>query len=139
MKKAILFLAALLLLGGCSPDPEEKIERELVSFSNSTSIHGDFFLGIGSIDGVDVYRYLYKHGENGIRQGKFPTLISTVYEKYGENTNEGKVVITCQTPPMSFRCDCSRRWEIPGCFKSVDFYIPKGSVNRKFTLDFKND
>jgi len=95
MKIIIAVLTCMLLLANCSPGDPVQIERDLVSFGNGSSMHGDFFLGIGSVGGVSVYRYLYKYGDGGIKQSQISVNLAVVYEKYKKGSTKGKMLISC--------------------------------------------
>ena len=128
MKRLILtaiIISLSFILFGCD---KKEIRRDLVAFTNGSSISGSFFLGIGSIEGVPVYKYLYKEN-GGIRQDYYYAKHSIVYET--DETKNSYVTFTY----LGWGCG-----EISNinCIRNPIFYIPRGSINYQFSLDLNN-
>lgn len=111
---AFCFMTARLFI---DMGKKETKEIELVSMSNGQSVHGLFFLGIGEIDGVMKYKYLYN--ENGsVRYGE-----STASCSYIKETNNNPLLIL------------KKQHENCGCMWCSHFFIPKGSVKYNYSVD----
>jgi len=100
---------------------KETIERNLVSMSNGQTMHGTFFLGIGEINGVMKYRYLYD--ESGS-------------VRYSESTASCSYINETSDKPLLI---LKKRYERCGCGWCSHFYIPKGSVKYGYNIDIGKD
>jgi len=118
MNKFIVFLCILCFVG-CS---DVTTERQLIAFSNSNSLTGDFFLGCGTIKNEKIYKYLYKRSDGGIMQDYCLILNSVVYE---------------DDSVKPFIKIISNGWFNANGRYYIRNYItiPKRSINREFNLN----
>lgn len=105
--------------------------QNLVALKDNSSVHGDFFLGIGTVDEEIKYSFYYEE-EPGVY------MLKTLDADYVQIAySEG------QNPRLETRYDCSRpgAWLMPGfdgCDESYPDYrlvIPNGSIKSNFVLD----
>lgn len=104
--------------------------QNLIALKDNSAIHGEFFLGIGTVDEKVQYSFYYEE-EPGVYMLKNLTAneVTLAYTK-------GK-----QTPRLETRSECSRPgpWLLPGfdgCgYTTYRLVIPDGTIKSNFVLD----
>lgn len=98
---------------------------DLQSIGTGQQTHGAFFLGIGSIDGYQVYNYFAKVGPNDYQEAQAYTDDSTIHESTG-------------TPHVEYwKQKSPNTWLglfADGTHESYEFYVPRGSVKQTYVL-----
>lgn len=111
----------------------EAFETPLATLQDGQSVHGQFFLGSGSIDSEPVFFYYEKTGKSSYKLRH----LSASHAVIVESDETPKVVQECRVYNASVIV-----WPIP-TDKSADchggvatkFYVPKGSIQNNFMLD----
>jgi hypothetical protein len=100
----------------------------LQSIGSGSSIHGAFFLGIGTVDGTTEYHYYAKQEDGGFYEASVPTDRASVYEIDGEphvdvmySKEKNYPWLTVLQPSHEYH-------------DYYNFYVPKGSVVQTYTL-----
>lgn len=113
--------------------------QDLQALSDNTGVHGNFFLGSGTLDSVPAY-YYYERRDDG-----------SFYQWYVYAGN-ASIVETSDTPHVVRTCQNNNSfghwviWPLP--MSNYDytcspddpavFYVPEGSVTNSFNLDLEN-
>ena len=119
-------------LGSSLPHKVGTVQQtyELIALSDNSLVHGNSFLGVGTIDEVQYYVYYY-NDSSGIHQGKVPVSNSTLH--YWSNVGSGELKVVS--------VESKSKWEYLLCFPSWpsqnEIYIPEGSITAGFNLDLK--
>lgn len=110
----------------------EKRQIIIENLQDGNSIHGSFFLGIGSVDGSMKYTYYTREGD--------------LYELNQMDANKVKVRYTNGRPRITFNKRVQDKdswinnwaidWDLVDCTDYV-IEVPKGSIKSDFTLDAK--
>jgi hypothetical protein len=105
---------------------------------NMGGIHGQFFLGSGSIDQQPVYSWYEEVGENNFVQRSVAVDYATIHY-----TDEDPHYVYSKEYHSS-NPDFWQKWilnpngeEIDYFYEHYDFYIPKGSIKPVYELDAK--
>ncbi len=140
----ILFFVSAFCIGGIVvhsyQETEKTAEYELVSLQDNSQISGSggggLFYVYASMDTDEVYMYYYKSGD-GYRKGKISSENVIIYERENctptivENTTYTKAnmngILEGILSFFTFRDE----------EKSYEFYVPKGTVVRTFSLDLQ--
>lgn len=136
-----LFVAAIIatflnLIGSFFVDTEYEKggSAELVSLSDGTSIGGGFFIGTGTFNGYDVFRFYTKDSNGGMHLNTTYAYDGTVYEILDPKDKT-------QVPHIDYHYKHSANKWVSLFAKGDDrlevFVVPQGSVKKDFTLDTK--
>lgn len=118
-----------LFLGLFAPKEIVKTEIPLVAFSDGQSIHGNFFLGIGSINGEDVYSFYKRREDGGIERGRVKSANIPIYE---EDRKDGVLEIYKRKVVGTWAL-----WADVPQNTRYEFHLPEGTVVRQFVADLK--
>lgn len=98
---------------------------DLQSIGTGQQVHGTFFLGIGSVDGYQVYNYFAKVGPHDYQESWAYTSNSTIHESNG-------------TPHVEYwKQKSPNNWLglfSDGESETYEFYVPSGSVAKTYEL-----
>lgn len=106
----------------------------LINIADNTSVHGDFFLGIGSVDSEPVYSWYERTDSNSYKRFDADASISTIHYINGNNR-------PYYTEVASKGEHFFHKWVLNldanghNTVKRYDFYIPRGSITNEFKLD----
>jgi len=126
------FMVGILLslfLSLFAPKEIVKTEIPLVAFSDGQSIHGSFFLGIGSINGEDVYSFYKRREDGGIERGRVRSRNIPIYE---EDRKDGVLEIHKRKVVGTWSL-----WADVLQNTRYEFHLPEGTVVRQFVADLK--
>lgn len=98
------------------------VRTELAALNNSSTVSGEFFLGFGSVDNKDVYRYIVQDADGGYRVSSVDASDAVVYEMPGAS-NAYAESARLKSPSSWYAISNTSRDEIK-------FYVPEGSVKQ---------
>jgi hypothetical protein len=135
---ALLATFCTLPVYGIAMD-DTRFSQNLQALNDSTSTHGSFFLGSGTVDSYPAYYYYERRDDGSFYQ----------WQVYAANAS---IVETSGTPHVERVCQDNYSfghwiiWPLPmseydhTCSPDDEaiFYVPQGSVTNTFNLDLEN-
>lgn len=115
----------------------QRHEKPLVSLADGSGIQGHFFLGSGTIDQRPVYTWYEQNGPNSYVRRQADAEAATVHYLLGRGREPFYVrSVKKDTDPFlgTVAVDASAGTTMD---EKWDFYIPRGSIVRDYTLDNK--
>jgi hypothetical protein len=107
----------------------------LETIQDGSNVRGSFFLGSGVIDDVSVFTWYEQTSENSYRQNKADASESTVHYADGKPYY---VLSVKRREDGSWMGKWGLRLEAGDEIDwAYDFYVPKGTIKRDYTLDAK--
>lgn len=98
------------------------VQTELSALNNSSNVSGEFFLGFGSVDNEEVYRYIIQDSDGGYRVRSVDASDVVVYEIPGASS--AYVETARLRSPSSWSAISNTSSD------DIKFYVPEGSVKQ---------
>lgn len=108
---------------------EVRTVEKLVAFQDNSNISGDFFLGIGSIDGAPAYHYIYKLENGGYKEKSIKTSDITVFQ----DNSEPRIIMY----ESKFKNDIWLWFAIPVGTFGAEIHAPQNSIINEYRVDAK--
>lgn len=122
----IIGLAVVLPASQQNSTDEKTVTYSLTAINTGSTVHGQFYLGYGQIDGARTLNFVTTRADGSFRVEEGDADNSVIYERTGSPTVK-------ETTYSNYRW-----WLAPFRFTSFattyKFYVPKGSVLQDYTI-----